>query len=163
SLGATLRRHNLDVGIRLREYGYGSRLHPIAAATPISVANRVEYRRGSLTEQYRNEPAGMVHTLTLAVRPERSMASQALVIGLDVRGFPVPALSMDKAAVLVKSLSGPTFEYAQLRATDAGGHLVQSHLEATDTEIRVLVDDSVAEYPLSLESRIVDLEPNPLP
>ena len=52
------------LSLRLRATGYGRSLEPVAAAAPAAHANRVSYRRGSLTEWYTNGPLGLEQGVT---------------------------------------------------------------------------------------------------
>ena len=42
--------------LTLSGWGYGDKLNPVERATPMAMGNRVEYRRGLLTEWYVNGP-----------------------------------------------------------------------------------------------------------
>jgi hypothetical protein len=56
-------------GLGLAAIGLGDALAAVPAAIPVTEANRVDYRRGSITEWYRNGPAGLEQGFTLAERP----------------------------------------------------------------------------------------------
>src|SRR5262245_63101815 len=56
----------------LRGYGYGDMLRDVGAVDPEAAANRVEYRRGALTEWYVNGPLGLEQGFTLERAPSRS-------------------------------------------------------------------------------------------
>jgi hypothetical protein len=60
----------------LRGYGYGGALLSMSAAAPEASANRVEYRRRTLTEWYLNGPIGMGQGFKVAKRPGYPKASR---------------------------------------------------------------------------------------
>ncbi len=65
--------------LALNSYGYGNALKPVHAARPRVNRNRVEYRRGPLTEWYVNGPLGLEQGFTLNMRPTcRGTASRTL-------------------------------------------------------------------------------------
>ncbi|MGH8555062.1 MAG: hypothetical protein ACREUD_05795 [Gammaproteobacteria bacterium] len=66
ALAADFAREGIEVhtggarwGLRFSGYGYGEALGRGAAVAPQATANRVEYRRGALTEWYVNGPLGL--------------------------------------------------------------------------------------------------------
>jgi trimeric autotransporter adhesin len=67
--GASVRSGDLRLGMRLRAYGYGNRLHVVAAVAPIASGNRVVYRHGSVAEWYVNGLLGLEQGFTIAARP----------------------------------------------------------------------------------------------
>src|SRR5262249_17812832 len=58
-------RHGSDsLRMALRGYGYGESLRNADTVAPTAIANRAEYRRGSLTEWYVNGPLGLEQGFT---------------------------------------------------------------------------------------------------
>src|SRR5579872_2608100 len=70
----------------LSAYGYGSALKAVEHANPRTDSNRVEYRRGSITEWYVNGPAGLEQGFTIKRAPQRKMHGQQLVVALSSSG-----------------------------------------------------------------------------
>lgn len=52
--------------LAFRGYAYGDKLQPAATTKPHAALNRVEYRRGELTEWYLNGPLGLEQGFTLS-------------------------------------------------------------------------------------------------
>src|SRR5208283_2297941 len=74
--------------VRFAGYGYGDTAPAARAVAPHASLNRVEYRRGSLTEWYVNGPLGLEQGFTLAVPPERKQGGPltlALALSGDLR------------------------------------------------------------------------------
>ena len=67
--GMTLTVGQSRLQMQLTGVGYGERLTAVAAALPTSSDNRVEYRRGNVTEWYVNGPLGLQQGFTLEERP----------------------------------------------------------------------------------------------
>src|SRR5271169_6497772 len=71
--------------VALEGYGYGNALKTVDSVAPRADFNRVEYRRGSLTEWYVNGPQGLEQGFTLNEPPGRS-ANQPLTIAMALSG-----------------------------------------------------------------------------
>ncbi len=69
--GVEIRSQNANLGFEFQGWGYGE--HPAnknkAAVAPSVNANRVEYRRGALTEWYVNGPLGIEQGFTISQAP----------------------------------------------------------------------------------------------
>ena len=68
---ARLQHPQGKVAFHLTGYGYGAQLKTPVQASPMGSENRVEYRRGEITEWYQNEASGLEQGFTLARRPAR--------------------------------------------------------------------------------------------
>jgi hypothetical protein len=149
---ARLSHPNGSVTFHLTRYGYGDRLRRPASARLFGSANRVEYRRGDLTEWYSNGSQGLEQGFTLAHRPGMDPQGEPLVIALGVTGELAPARKTDEDQVLFASTSkGVVLRYGGLRATDARGRILPSRLEVRGAEIRLIVEDQGARYPLVVD------------
>jgi sugar lactone lactonase YvrE len=140
-----------SVSFHLTGYGYGDRLQKPAPATLTGRGNRVEYQRGDLTEWYLNESQGLEQGFTLAQRPGTDRASEPLVIALGVSGELRPAQKADDSSALFESGKGVVLHYAGLGALDARGRILPSRLEVRGGEIRLIVEDQGAQYPLVVD------------
>jgi hypothetical protein len=137
-----------SIGVRLTGYGYGERLEKPAPAAPVAAGNRVEYRRGDVTEWYTNTPQGLEQGFTLARRPA-SGRSEPLAIALGITGDLAP--EQKDGAVLLRSGKGVVMRYAGLAARDSRGHTLPSRMEVAGHEIRLVVKDDQARYPLTID------------
>ena len=151
--GATVKAGNqkLDAGFQFAAYGYGAHLLTPAPAQLAGAGSRMEYRRGAITEWYVNESRGLEQGFTLARRPGRAQEGELLVLALRVSGGLRPVLSPEGDAVLLQSGGQTVLRYAGLRSRDARGRDVPSRMEVRDREIRLLVQDRGAEYPLVVD------------
>ena len=138
-----------SVSFHLTGYGYGDRLRTPARATLNGTDNRVEYQRGDLTEWYLNGSEGLEQGFTLVRRPGTDRESGPLVIALEVTGGLRPV--QHAASVLLASDKGAVLRYAGLRALDARGRILPSRLEVRGAEIRLIVEDRDAQYPLTVD------------
>ncbi len=153
--GAQVRSHDVRWRLATRAYGYGESLVAVNAATPLKEANRVEYRRGNLTEWYANGPLGLEQGFTLAGPPGKAKG-QPLTIELALTGDVVAALEADRTTLTLTRRDGRTvgnaaLRYTGLTARDAAGRQLRSWLELRAGVLRLRVDDSGARYPLVVD------------
>jgi len=139
------------VDLQLTGYGRGDRLRKPAHAKLTSTANRVEYQREDITEWYLNTSRGLEQGFALAQRPRSDREGEPLLIALRVSGGLHPFQGTGDESVLFRSSSGVVLRYDGLRAVDARGHILPSRLELRGGEIRLIVADRDAQYPLVVD------------
>lgn len=151
--GVQVQTGNSRWGLSLSSYGYGERLRAVKSAAPDAMDNRVEYRRGAVTEWYVNGPMGLEQGFTLS-RPPCKSGKGPLTLGLRLSGD--MAASVDaKADGLTLTRDGQAaLTYSGLTAFDAGGRQLQAWLEAKDGRLLLRVDDANALYPIIVDPYI---------
>ena len=132
-----------SVAVRLSGYGYAEHWSTSEQIEPTANGNRVEYRRGNLTEWYENNASGLEQGFTLAKRPGEARDGEPLVFALAVQGELRPVLSPDGDAVLLQSNGQTVLRYGGLRAWDARGRTIPSRLEVRESQIRLIVEDAM--------------------
>ena len=140
-----------SVALHLTGCGYGERLRKPPGARLTGTGNRVEYQRGDLTEWYVNGSQGVEQGFTLARRPGTDRDSDPLVIALGVSGELLPAQGPGEDSVRFESGKGVVLRYGGLTAWDARGHVLPSRLEVRAGEVRLIVEDRDAQYPLVVD------------
>src|ERR1022692_923729 len=148
---ARLQHAQGNVTFRLLGYGYGEHLRTPVEAKPAATDNRIEYRRGELTEWYVNEAPGLEQGFTLDRRPGTAQEGEPLVIAMAVEGGLRPALAAGGDAVLLESGGRTILRYGGLRSWDARGRTIASRLEVRERQVRLVVEDRDAEYPLVVD------------
>ncbi len=112
--------------------------------------DRVEFDRGPLTEWFVNTPQGLEHGFFVPVRP-RAEGDQ-LVFDLTITGGLWPMFSDDGQAIDFYSTGGlSVLHYGKLVVTDARGDGVPARMEPIVGGVRIVVDDSGAIYPLTVD------------
>src|SRR5581483_635222 len=154
SIEATLKYSGVSGGFRLTGYGYGQRLLAPKAARLQSSGNRIEYQRGELTEWYVNEAEHVEQGFTFAQRPDAGQAGDPLILELAVTGGLRPVLTPDGSAILLEAAGHDALRYDALRSWDANGRELPSRLEVDGNQIRLLVDDREAQYPLIVDPAV---------
>ena len=134
----------------LRALGYGSALAPVAPAAPRPAANRVEYRRGTLTEWYSNGPLGLEQGFTLKSRPVRR-AHGPLTLSLSFSGSLDASLEAGDRSLVLSSRGRPVLGYRGLTATDAAGRDLPARLELAHGSVLLRIDDANARYPIVID------------
>jgi hypothetical protein len=151
---ARLNLPHADGAVRVTNFGRQRQLLRAGEATVTAAGNRIAYEREAFTEWYVNDARGLEQGFTFERRPEGPKASDPLVIAMSVTGGLRPELSPNGDAVLLCSDTGAVLRYAGLRSWDALGREIPSHLEAEGREIRLVIQDHDAAYPLTVDPSI---------
>jgi hypothetical protein len=153
SSGVSLRAGDNHWSLTFRGYGCGDRLKLVPGTTPLADANRVEYRRGPLTEWYVNGPMGLEQGFTFSRQP--SVAShEPLTLAFRMSGSLIASLDSDNLGLSLRRNGATLIRYAGLRATDARGQDLPAWLEMTGKELRIRVNDGGAEYPVTIDPMV---------
>jgi len=138
-------------GLSLLGYGYSDAPSAATAVAPQAAANRVEYRRGDLTEWYLNGPLGLEQGFTLAKAPGKS-TGQPLTLAFKLSGNLIASAdATGKDAILSRADGTAALRYRGLTAHDAAGRELRSWLQVEGERLWLRVDDTGARYPLVVD------------
>ncbi len=145
--------------MRLVGFGYAGQVTAVGEEIPVRAGNRVEYRRDALVEWYINEPRGLEQGFTVASRPASvppvsvgaGRSTSPLVLELRTTGLDTRQDIAGKSVVATTPAGNEVLQYRGLVAWDSEGIDVPATLWATDTGIRIEVDDHGASYPLTID------------
>jgi hypothetical protein len=142
--------------LRLTGLGRGARLESVAAAKPEAKSNRIDYRRGALSEWYVNGPLGLEQGFTLDTPPARK-GSEALTLALRLSGdlSAVPDPRGEGMALQARG-GGTALRYRGLVAWDRTGRPLPAWWQGQGSEVRLRLDDGGARYPLTVDPIIED-------
>jgi trimeric autotransporter adhesin len=148
--GVHIRSGAATLKITFAGYGYGDAVSAARAVAPHASLNRVEYRRGLLTEWYLNGPLGLEQGFTLAAPPERKQGGP-LTIALALSGN-LKALADSDTDLVLQGHDGQTIlRYAGVASYDAMGKPLRTWVEVRDRQVRLRVDDAGAVYPVVVD------------
>jgi hypothetical protein len=123
----------------------------VKAVAPQAEANRVEYRRGGLTEWYLNGPLGLEQGFTLA-RPPAGKTAEPLTLAFTLSGHLIASVDSTGRGVVLRRPDGKAvLRYRGLTAYDATGRELQAWVQISGDELRLQVDDTEAQYPLVID------------
>jgi hypothetical protein len=151
SSGIVLEHDSQRWQLSLKAFGRGDNLKNAASVAPEAVANRVEYRRGALTEWYVNGPVGLEQGFTLrtALMPAQS---GFLTIALALPAGASAIVDRDRTGVILKSpIQSASLHYAGLSASDAIGKALPAWIELKKNQLLLHVDDHNARYPVVID------------
>ena len=144
-----------QLGFTLTGLGYGTGLQPPGVAWLVAEDNRLEYRRGSLIEWYRNDEQGLEQGFTLSQPPTTGDPSNPLTLRLDLSGdLRVELAPNGQSAAFLTASSQPLLSYAGLKAWDAAGRALPIWLEAQEEALLLRLSDQGALYPLNIDPLI---------
>jgi hypothetical protein len=113
-------------------YGREGEIRPVSPAEMIVERNRVEYRRGSLTEWYVNDRRGVEQGFTVQAPPPGSGRDQ-LALELSLAGSLIPWVNDQGDSMVLRGAAGATLlRYGGLRAFDAEGRDLLARLVLRD-------------------------------
>jgi hypothetical protein len=154
-------------GLDLARYGFEGNLVEAGGVEPGATENRVEYRRGLLTEWYVNDGRGLEQGFTFdsaSPVPVGSQGPPPLVVELGLHGSLSPAMSLD-GAIAFALPSGAVVRYGQLSARDATGRslpaalaLVRGGSSSREDLIRITVASAGAVFPVTIDPLAVSAD-----
>ncbi len=149
--GVEIRHGDAQVALAWRGCGYGTVSSAGPAVAPEARDNRVEYRRGAVTEWYVNGPWGLQQGFTLLAPPgPRTGAPLTLVLALS--GTLHARVEPGETGLTLSSADGTTvLAYRGLTAWDASGRALPARLQVQGGELRLHVEDAGARYPLVVD------------
>ncbi|MCP4696615.1 MAG: hypothetical protein GY862_07175, partial [Gammaproteobacteria bacterium] len=159
--------------LSLNAYGYGDDLRSVPQTSAVKKeGNRLEYRRGNLSEWYIHDARGIEQGFTLEkplgwIERSETRQNQKLRLALTINGPFTPELNADARGVKFKNAVGQTvFNYNKLHVTDAQGNTIAASFElagltaidgqtsSSRQQLHILVEDSKAVYPLVIDPLI---------
>ena len=149
-------------GLELASYGVGAVQQEVGAAVISTTGERIEYKWDEqLAEWLTNDEAGIEHGFTIRQRPA-GPTDAPLSLRLRYRGDlrPVGAVSGQNLRLGRRGVAAPPgqdelLNYEKLLVWDARGLPVPAWFEAaSDEQLRIVVDDRTARYPVTIDPTI---------
>ena len=147
-----------DWGLSLVAYGYEGAIAPVAEAELKVEGNRVEFRRGALTEWYVNDRRGLEQGFTLSEPPGQGQRG-TLVLELRTSGRlrPIPETA-GSSVVLANAHGQVMLRYGALAAWDATGQVLPARMAVMPEGILIRVEDRAATYPLTVDPTVTQVQ-----
>jgi uncharacterized repeat protein (TIGR01451 family) len=136
------------LGVSVTGYGHDGDVRPLPSAEPWPEKERVEYRRGPVTEWYVNRPAGLEQGFELQEPTPREAG--ALVVAMAVGGD-LDVVASGQGASFTRRSGETLVRYADLKAWDANGRPLGTRLEAADRGLRLIVEADGARFPVTVD------------
>ncbi len=143
--------NGLSWGIALNGFGRGEQISAVAEAETAQTGNGLEYRRGALTEWYRDTAFGLEQGFTIHESPG---GRGEIVIQLDLSTDLEGALDEDGRGLSFAGKDGQTLRYDHLKAFDANGAELDARMIYQGGRVLIQVDDRGAAYPLTIDPLI---------
>jgi trimeric autotransporter adhesin len=137
-------------GLRLEDIGCGNNVR-LPEASPVRIANGLEYNRGLVKEWYLNGPLGLEQGFTVSSRPS-GKGSSPLTLGFSMSGNLKPWVDKDQRGLsLTKEDGSKVLSYRGLRAHDSTRKELDTWLEMNGNRLWVRVKDDQAIYPVTID------------
>ena len=141
-----------NLGMNLKSWSYGNKTRSAQPAKVAVSGDRIEYRRGPLSEWYCNSQAGLEQGFTVHAPPATGHRSGTLRLRLALSGDLTPSLAGDGGGLVLARAGGErVLRFAGLKAFDATGRSLPSRMEFSGGELALLVDDTAAVYPVTVD------------
>ena len=125
-----------------------------ARRSRLLLGNRVEYRRGILTEWYVNDERGLEQGFTLHGPPTVTSHNPdtEFIIELELSGDLAPTLADSGRAIeFVTSGGVRVLRYAALHVHDAAGRTLPARLQLEGSRLSIRVDATDAAFPITID------------
>lgn len=128
--------------------GRPDRMQGAAPATPQANGARVTYQHDGWSEWYENAAKGLEQGFTIDRRPE---GEGLLRIVGSLAGGLEPRARADGAIDFIDAHGACALRYGELHVWDAHGKDLRSQLVLEDRAVVIVIDDSEADYPLTID------------
>jgi len=133
----------------------GARTSVVGDPEPVRHGDRIEYRHGEIVEWYLNRRDGLEQGFDVAERPLADQEGE-LALELDL-GEGLRAAAVDADRVRLEGLgSDAAFSLSKLFTLDANGKALPSRFELRGEALTIVVDDSDATYPITVDPLVVN-------
>lgn len=138
--------------LKLDGYGRAASLDHVANPSLAVDGSRVEYHYSNgVTEWYVNGPLGLQQGFTFESKPASSVDGP-LEVQVAISGdITVDVNETGTSALLLSLDSLNSFKYSGLYAYDASGDELGARLQATTSGLSIVVDDTGANYPITID------------
>lgn len=146
-------------GLEFKSYGFGEQQTEVGGTPAVrNEGQRLSYQwDDSVQEWFVNDSRGLEHGFTITRRPaaDDSISSDRtpLSFTLATRGSLHPTITSDALTVHFRdSSNAPVINYSGLKVWDADGKILTSRFaEAGENQVRLLVEEAGARYPLTID------------
>ncbi len=140
------------LSMRLASFGRSGQSIAMLEVAPELSEQRVEYHHAGVTEWYVNQADGLEQGFDIAQRPFAGSGELELLLDL---GEDVRASELRRGRILIEGASDSRhFTIDGLKTFDANGQVVPCRFETRGTQLAILVDDSNAQYPITVDPTI---------
>ncbi|HEB70791.1 MAG TPA: hypothetical protein ENI88_14420 [Desulfobulbus sp.] len=149
--GLKIRTRDHHIEMRLTELGNQNQPLQSQPAHAKGSANELTYDHGLFSQWFINGPMGLQQGFTLNQRPARDDPDR-LVLALELESDLKPYRTADGRGIDFATEDGKVvFRYSGLMVTDAGGRQLGAYMETAPRQIRLVINDTDARYPVVVD------------
>jgi hypothetical protein len=142
---------SIQWGISLRGMGRGNQAQDVQTPEIMQTDERLEYRRGVITEWYRDTALGLEQGFTIRESPH---GKGGLVLHLDLSTDLEGRLDEDERGISFTGADGQTLRYDNLKVYDANGAELEAKMFYNPAQVVIQVEDRDAAYPITIDPLI---------
>ena len=149
----TSTKSNWIWGLSLKDFGYEDDIQPVKQSDLSVSGNRIEYKRGNLTEWYVNDARGIEQGFTIQGPPESGrQPGSKVVLKFDIYGDLNGTLNSLANTIEFTTAGGEgAVRYSELHAFDATGRKLPAKFALAGKTVDIFVDASGALYPITID------------
>jgi len=136
-------------GMVMTGIGTPGSVQPVEKAMPVNDNGMMVYARGDVSEWYINSPWGVEQGFTIESAPG-GRNGDGLVVELSLSGELRPGLD-GHTLVMADAQGRSLIRYTDLQVFDVVGRSLPAHLILAGNALRILVDDTHAKYPVTID------------
>jgi hypothetical protein len=153
--------NGIQWSISLRGLGRGNDTQDVQPPDVVQTEERLEYRRGKLTEWYRDTALGVEQGFDINEPPQ---GNGKLMLHLNLSTELEGQLNEDERGISFPAADGLALRYDHLKAFDANGVELDAKMIYNPAQVIIHVDDRSATYPITvdpiiyLEQKVIALD-----
>lgn len=149
--------------LALAAWGRPAALRDAGPARVEASGASIELHREALIEWYSNGVEGLEQGFTLLEAPSLGLERTGVELRLSIGGAFEADNNTSDGLVFRDACGEAVLSYSGLRAWDAAGRDLEAHMLATGEWLSILVDDSDALYPITVDPLVAALDAKLLP
>ena len=146
--GLKLQGNGIVWGIALHGMGRGNQAGDVQPPEIVQTEERLEYRRGVVTEWYRDTALGVQQGFDISESPK---GNGKLVLHLDLSTDLEGQLNDDGRGISFAGADGQTLRYDGLKAYDANGVEFEAKMVYNPAQVVIQVEERDAAYPITID------------
>ena len=146
--GLKLQGNGIAWGIALHGIGRGNQAGDVQPPEIVQTEERLEYRRGVVTEWYRDTALGVQQGFDISESPK---GNGKLVLHLDLSTDLEGQLNDDGRGISFAGADGQTLRYDGLKAYDANGVEFEAKMVYNPAQVVIQVEERDAAYPITID------------
>jgi hypothetical protein len=148
-----------DCGLRIADLISPSSIHARERYDLRNPQSAIRNPQSAIVEWYVNKAEGLEQGFTLTAPLAERVGEEPLVLRLELTGnLRARAEADGRSVTFLRKNGAKALTYDHLAVVDAQGRNLPAHLDAGGSEVRIVVDDRVASYPVTIDPTFMEIK-----